>query len=106
MTRWMNKGDGNFHAVLYIEGDVAAFVSGLCCRDKRIILSRLAINTQYGKYSPGGILLSSVIKHIIDENTNGTMDIRELDLSQGGDGGMCYKKAYGGEPHFNYVFYG
>ncbi len=106
MTRWMNRGEGNFHAVLYIEGDVAAFTSGLCCRDKRIILSRLAINTKYGKYSPGGILISSVIRHIIEENARGAMDIRELDLSQGGQGGMCYKQAYGGKPHFNYAFYG
>ena len=106
MTRWMNRGDGNFHAVLYFESDVAAFASGLCCRDKRIILSRLAINTKYGKYSPGGILISSVIRHIIAENTKGTMDIEELDLSQGGQSGMCYKQAYGGKPHYSYMFYG
>ncbi len=106
MTQWMNSADGNFHAVLYIEKDVAAFASGLCCRDKRIILSRLAINTGYAKYSPGGLLISSVIRHIIAENAKGEMDVSELDLSQGGQEGMCYKQAYGGKPHYNYVFYG
>ena len=35
MTRWMNRGEGNFHAVLNIGSDVAAFASGLICRDKK-----------------------------------------------------------------------
>ncbi len=106
MTRWMNRGEGNFHAVLNVGGEVAAFTSGIFCRDKRIILSRFAINTDYSRYGPGGVLLSALVRHVIDQNQSGAMDIRELDLSQGGQGGMSYKPAYGGKPHCNYGFYG
>lgn len=105
MTRWMNSRAENVHAVLYIGSEVAAFSSGVICRDKRILLSRLAIFTKYGKYSPGGILISSMIKHIIEQNESGAMDIAELDLSQGGGGGMSYKQAYGGKIHYCYEFH-
>lgn len=105
MTRWMNRGDGSFHAVLFFKTEVAAFASGVICRDKRILLSRLAIFTKYARYSPGGILISSMIKHIILQNKNGAMDIEQLDLSQGGQSGMTYKQAYGGQLHYSYLFY-
>jgi len=105
MTRWMNRADCNFHAVLTINGEVAAFASGLACRDKRILLSRLAILTKYSKYSPGNILISATLRHIIEQNREGVMEIEQLDLSQGGQCGMSYKKALGGKPHLSYLFY-
>ncbi len=105
MTRWMNRGEGNFHAVLNIRSDIAAFASGLICRDKRIIVSRLAINSAYYRYGPGGVLISSILRHLIAQNQSGAMTIDELDLSQGGQGGMSYKQTYGGQVHYCYVFY-
>lgn len=105
MTRWMNREDGNFHAVLNIGKDVAAFASGLICRDKRIIVSRLSICTEYSRFGPGGVLISSIIRHIIAQNASGAMNIKELDLSQGGQGGMSYKQTYGGQAHYCFVFY-
>ena len=106
MTRWMNRGEGSLHAVLNVNEEVAAFTSGIICRDKRIILSRFAINTDYSRYGPGGVLLNALVRHVTEQNRSGAMDIRELDLSQGGQGGMSYKQAYGGKLHYNYVFYG
>jgi len=105
MTRWMNRTENNFHAVLTINSEVAAFASGIICKDKRILLSRLAILTKYSKYSPGGILISSTLKHLISQKNSGAMDIKELDLSQGGQDGMSYKKYYGGQVHYSYLFY-
>ena len=105
MTCWMNREGCNFHAVLTMNGEVAAFASGLVCRDKRILLSRLAILTKYAKYSPGNILVSATLRHIIEQNRNGAMDVEQLDLSQGGQCGMSYKQALGGKVHFSYLFY-
>jgi hypothetical protein len=105
MTRWMSGTDDSFHAVLYMNSQVAAFASGILCKDKRIILSRLAMLTKFAKYSPGGMLIVSIIRHIIAQNASGAMDIAELDFSQGGKEGMSYKKFYGGQVHRNYLFY-
>lgn len=45
------------------------------------------------------------MQHIIEQNRAGAMDIKELDLSQGGDDGMAYKRVLGGKVHHTYVFY-
>jgi hypothetical protein len=105
MTRWMNREDGNFHAVMFVGGEVAAFLSGLIFKDKRLLASRLNINTKYVWYSPGNLLVSATMQHIIEQNRAGAMDIKELDLSQGGDDGMAYKRVLGGKVHHTYVFY-
>jgi len=52
-------------------------------------------------YCPGGILLSSTVKHIIEQNNIDTLVIKELDLSQGVQDGMSYKKRYSGLVHYN-----
>ena len=52
ITRWLSSSEDNFHIVLYISGDVAAFSSGIICSDKRIIMARLAILTKYARYGP------------------------------------------------------
>lgn len=106
MTRWMNRAGGNFHAVLNINGEVAAFASGLICRDKRLLISRLAILTKYARYSPGHTLISATMRYVIEQNRTGALDIKQLDLSQGGSqNGMAYKQALGGKVHRNYLFY-
>ena len=104
MTRWMNRQEGNFHAVMFVGADVAAFLSGLVFKDKRLLISRLNINTKYAWYGPGNLLVSATMRHVIEQNRAGKMDIRELDLSQGGDDGMAYKRALGGKVHHTYVF--
>ena len=105
LTRWMSREADSFHAVLSIGPDVAAFASGVCCRGGRIIVSRLSISTAQSRYGPGGILISSILRYIIAQNKSGAMDIKELDLSQGGHGGMSYKQTYGGQVHYCYVFH-
>ena len=46
MTRWMNRGDGNYHAVLRIGAEVGAFYSGRIYRGKRVISSRVGLHTK------------------------------------------------------------
>lgn len=104
VTQWLSRVDKNFHVIVYMDKEIAALGSGVICKDKRIILSRLAIFTKYSKYGPGGILISSAIKYLIEQNKCGDFDIDELDLSQEGDGGNSYKIKYGGLVHHNYTF--
>ena len=104
VTQYLNNSKNNFHAIVYMNREIAAFTSGLICNDKRVILSRLAISTKYAKYGPGGILLSAVMQYVIEQNEKGQVEIDELDLSAGGQGGMSYKYAYGGKEHLNFAF--
>lgn len=106
ITIWLNRPENNFHVVVYMNDEVAAFSSGLFCKDNRVIMARLAILTKYAHYSPGGILISSAIRHITGQNGSGGLNIAELDFSQGGQGGMAYKQTYGGQIHYHYVYHG
>ena len=104
LTQWLNKAKNNFHVILYVDNEIAAFHSGLICQNKRIVFSRLAINSKYAKYGPGGLLMSYLVQYVIEQNKNGNMDIEQLDLGQGGDNGMEYKKTHGGLVYYRYTF--
>ena len=103
MTRWLNASKDNFHAVLRLCGEEAAFASGLVCRSGKVILNRLAIYTKYAKYSPGGLLIGSIIRGVVEINERQGAGITDIDLCQEGGGGMSYKAAYGGLPYHNYT---
>lgn len=104
ITKYLNKSKENFHAILYMNNRIAAFTSGIICKDKRIAFSRLAIDTEFAKYGPGGVLLSSAVRYVIEQNKNRILNISEMDMAQGGGGGMSYKYAYGGKDHYSYDF--
>lgn len=104
LTQWLKKSCQNFHAVLYFDEKIAAFTSGSVCKDRRILLMRLAINTRYARYAPGNVLIDHVMRHITAQNNQGAADIRELHLGEGGSNGMEYKKALGGITHNLYTF--
>lgn len=55
-----------------------------------IVVPKLAIDTEFGKYSPGGILLAEFMKR--HSNTF-------VDLSRGNE---PYKEVYGGQLYYNY----
>lgn len=104
ITHFLNKSEHSFHSILYMNNEIAAFTSGIICKDKRIAFSRMAINTECAKYGPGGVLLSSMVEHVVEQNQKGNLDIKELDLDQNGYGGMAYKYSYGGIEYYNYNF--
>jgi len=87
----------NFHSILYIENEIAAFIAGYIRNDgKTIVVPRHAINQKYSLYSPGALLISETIKYCIKNSR-----IRNLDLSRGDE---KYKYAMGGKTHYNYSF--
>lgn len=81
---------------LYINGKLAAFMSGITSKQSEFIIPRLSINDDFSFYSPGMILINEVIKYLIN-NT----EIKILDLSQGEEE---YKYKMGGTQHITYTF--
>lgn len=75
-------------ARLYIDNDLAAFWISFKERDG-IIVPRLAINSSFSRYSPGGLLINEYLKNSLDG-----MSYFSLDLSRGNE---PYKKVYNGE---------
>ncbi|MEM5770245.1 MAG: GNAT family N-acetyltransferase, partial [Bacillota bacterium] len=94
----------SFYAILYMNGDIAAFASALICRDKRIYGIRFAISSKYARYSPGGLLISEMVRHLIEQNTTDKQKLLRLDMGEGVRGGMSYKHAYGGVTYQLYHF--
>jgi hypothetical protein len=70
-----------------------------------VLIARLAINTKYARYSPGGILISSTLNFIIEQNKLRNLDICILDLAQSDHKDRTYKIAYGGEQYYHYNFF-
>ncbi len=104
VTLFLNSCKESFHGVLYLNDRIAAFTSGLVCRDGKIAFCRLAMNTGFAGYGPGVVLISSTMRHIIEQNQKGCLNVTELDLSEGTAGGMSYKYAFGGVGYFQYDF--
>lgn len=81
-------------ATLYIDDVLVAYFEGFVSNDNRILVPRLSINVDYGRYSPGGILINETMKKIIKEK-----NISEFDLQRGNE---PYKYSYGGIEYLNY----
>ncbi len=89
--------DAQFHALLYIDGELAAFLSGLSNSDgSRIVVPRLSMNSKFDFYDPGIVLLCETVEYLCRKHPN-----TELDLSRGNE---KYKYAMGGTTHYNYSF--
>ena len=86
-----------FVSCLRICGNVAGFLAGYVSNDKStIVVPRLAIDSEYGVYCPGTLLIYETIDWLI-KNT----PIRNLDLSRGEE---KYKYVMGGTQHINRDF--
>lgn len=89
--------DDAVHACFYIDGTMAAFLSGYITNDNiAIVVPRHAINDDYNLYCVGALLITETIRYCI-ENTA----IRNLDLSRGDE---KYKYTLGGVTHYNHCF--
>lgn len=87
----------SFHAILYIDGKAAAFLSGLTDHGRTtLVVPRLAVDIDYKFYSPGYILLCETLKHLAKEG-----EIRNLDLSRGEE---KYKLDMGGQRYHTHSF--
>lgn len=97
IVRSLNTLEDQFHALLYIDGELAAFLSGLRNGDgSRIVVPRLSMNGKFDFYDPGIVLLRETAEYLCRECPN-----TELDLSRGNE---KYKYTMGGKPHFNHSF--
>lgn len=97
IVRSLNTLDAQFHALLYIDGKLAAFLSGLRNSDgSTIVVPRLSMNGEFDFYDPGIVLLRETAEYLCREHPN-----TELDLSRGNE---KYKYTVGGKPHFNHSF--
>lgn len=99
MTKGIDTDKNYIGAVLYIDGILAAFFSGFVGNDDRILVPRLAINLDFNRFSPGGILINESIKAIKSETFE--RNITELDLQRGDE---PYKYSYGGVEYYDYSF--
>lgn len=96
MTIGIIKNPEYVGATLYIEDKLAAFFDGIVGQDRRILVPRLAINLDYGRYSPGGILINETMKKIFELG-----EFTEFDLQRGDE---PYKYSYGGIEYNNYTW--
>ena len=94
MTLGIIKHPKYVGATLYIEDKLAAYFEGFITNDNRILVPRLSINIDYGRYSPGGILINETMKKIINDKK-----ISEFDLQRGDE---PYKYSYGGVEYQNF----
>ena len=84
-------------ANVYLDGNVIAICNGVIANDGRAIITRLSIDTNYGVYCPGGIIINELIKAVIASGK----PINSIDLSRGDE---KYKYTYGGHEHYNYEY--
>lgn len=104
MTQWLNNVENCFHVIVYMNNEIAAIACGQILKDKRILFHRLAINTKYGKYSPGAVLFDSTMRFLSQQKRGKRIDVDRLDLSKEDYGGLHYKRAYGGKLYHKYSF--
>lgn len=95
-TALLNSPDLIF-ASLYFNEELAANCHGVIANDGRAIITRLSIQTDLKKYSPGGLLINELIKACGDSYP----EISSIDLSRGDE---AYKYTYGGTEHYNYSY--
>ena len=94
-TRYYRYSPNAITFILRVDGQLAAFMSGLSVKN-RFVVPHLSIDNRVKRYSPGVLLIIETIKYL-EHNT----DIDVLDLSQGEED---YKYKLGGQEHLSYRF--
>lgn len=93
----MKKTDKFVHFILYIDDCPAAFYNGFLPRGNgAITIPRLSINIEYGRFSPGILLLNESIKKILELGIANKIDFMK--------GEERYKYEMGGQEHKYYNF--
>lgn len=99
MTKALNKLKQSFQLELYLNGELAAFLSGFVSEGNVIIFPRLSVNSKFSSYSAGILVHCEAIKYLSD-NTQNNLNIDYLDLGIAYD----YKYKYGASDYFDYSF--
>lgn len=96
-THSLHRLDNSFHAAIFIQGELAGFMSGFSNHtNTKVVIPRLAINDTYKFYSPGYILICETMKWLAFHTA-----IREIDLSRGTE---KYKTDLGGETYSTHSY--
>ena len=101
LTKWLKIAPENIHVLLYMNNELAAFISGLVCRGGQISLSQIAMDARFARYQPGGLLFSCLIKYLTEQKNNGGIAVNRLEL---GGGNAPYKYQFGGQTQYYYTF--
>ena len=80
----------------FLNNRLVAFMTGFATNYNEIVFPYVAIDSKYGSYAPGKLMIGESIKYL-QEHTS----IRGLDLSRGDE---RYKLEMGGVRHYNYKF--
>jgi len=99
MTKALNRMEESFNAELFFDGKLVAFLSGFIYEGNRLILPRVAIDSEFGTYRPGALLINETIKYLSSDAKE--LKVEQFDLSRGDE---HYKYHYGGETYYNYAF--
>lgn len=94
-TTCLQNYKDNFCAVLYLNDRLAAFMAGMVEKEgSAVVIPRLSIEDDFGRYSPGVVLINETVKRMTTEQ-----NIGNLDLSKGAEG---YKLSMGGTLYHTY----
>jgi hypothetical protein len=85
-----------FYSILYIDDKIAGYCAGFSYHDEKLIIPFLAIDSNFSRYSPGGILITETIKFLVEN-----YKFKYFDLSRGDEN---YKLVYGGVKHSNFHY--
>lgn len=96
ITWALKTSEHSFCAILSINKKPAAFLAGFARDNGRLVIPMLAIDSDWEKFSPGGILITELM-----EKLHELKGYTSLDLSRGGE---AYKKRYGGIQHYNFSY--
>ena len=86
----LNNSANSYCAILYIDGDIAGYTSGLV--DKGVMsVCRFAIDSAYSRYNPGALIHNELMKRVSGQDN---FAVKEYIFSRGDE---QYKLSYGGE---------
>ena len=92
----MEALDSHYTFCLFLNHKPAAFMTGFVTNYNEIVFPYVAIDSSFGSYAPGKLMIAESIKWL-----QAHTQIRGLDLSRGDE---RYKLEMGGVRHYNYRF--
>lgn len=96
VTKALKSSNNTFCAILELDSIPAAFTAGFERPGGRIVLTFLAIDSDWGRYSPGGILITEIMKQLHAQKSH-----ISLDLTRDNE---AYKYRYGGKEYYNFDY--
>lgn len=99
MTKALNTMEDSFTAEVFFDAKLVAFLRGFVSQDKRMFIAHLTIDSEFGYYSPGGVLIHETIQYLSSKKDG--LNVEELDFQEGDE---PYKYRYGGTTYYNYTF--